>query len=52
MTRTMTHGWVRSLLLTLLLVGVAGGVAACGKYGPPQPYPPEVEEPDDEDDRR
>jgi hypothetical protein len=52
MTRSLTHGWLRSLVLTLLLFSVVGGVAACGKYGPPQPYPPAVDEPDDEDDSR
>jgi len=46
MTRRMTQ--------TAALLAIAGvlsaGALACGKYGPPQPYPPEVEE--DDEDRR
>jgi hypothetical protein len=46
--QTMTHFLTRTAAgLALLGVLVSSGVA-CGRYGPPQPYPPGVEEPDEE----
>jgi len=50
MTRCLTQLVTRRaawLALAIVLVGVVG---ACGRYGPPQPYPPQQEAPEDEDD--
>jgi hypothetical protein len=35
-----------------LLGALSTVVAACGRYGPPEPYPPGVEAPDDDEERR
>jgi predicted small lipoprotein YifL len=46
MTRRMTQATAALMLAGL----VAGSLLACGRYGPPQPYPPGVNAPDDDDD--
>ena len=46
--RDMTHPMTRTAAAIALLGLLAGGVVACGRYSPPQPYPPGVEEPDEE----
>ena len=55
MTRSMTQALSRgaaTLALAGLLTGAAAGLLGCGRYGPPQAYPPGVEEPEEEEGRR
>ena len=41
--RSMTHRMTQAMA-ALAIAGVLGtGLLACGRYGPPQPYPPEPE---------
>jgi len=47
-TRVVTRGIVTRVVAGIALAALlAGTVAACGRYGPPPPYPPEGEEGDD-----
>ena len=43
----------RNFAWLIVAVALAGALAGCGRYGPPEPYPPEPEEArDDEEQRR
>jgi predicted small lipoprotein YifL len=43
---------VRVLAGALAALVLAGSLAACGKVGPPQPYPPGAEPPREEEEER
>jgi len=51
MTRNMTQACSRSLAGALAALLLAGGLSACGKYGPPQPYPPDYEEREEDEEQ-
>jgi len=48
----MTHRMTQAAALLALLGVLAGGLLACGRYGPPQPYPPDIEASDEDDEDR
>jgi len=50
MTRRLTQFVTRRAAWIALVIVLVGALNACGRYGPPQPYPPPQEAPEDEDD--
>jgi predicted small lipoprotein YifL len=47
---SMTQRMTRAAAAILVVILLGGSLVACGRYGPPQPYPPGVDGPDRHDD--
>jgi len=51
MTRNLTQAFSRSLAAVLAAVLLCAGLTACGRYGPPEPHPPDREEREEEEEQ-